>query len=84
MECGQRVGALRPEPEIMLGLSSARIAWFLDNPHASDWLKQALRTAHGLDPVVIQNDLELLRHLLIPHAQAQIEIAMTTACANPS
>lgn len=63
----------------MLAAADARIAWVLDHPHMSDWLKGALRNAEGIDPVVLQNDVEILRQLLIARAQAQIEIAMTSA-----
>lgn len=67
---------MRPEPEIMLAVADTRIAWVLDHPHISDWLKQTLLAASGLDPIALQNDVELLRHLITPLTQAQIEIAM--------
>jgi len=63
---------LRQEPEMMLAVAEARIAWVLDHPHMSDWLKQALRLADSLDPIALQNDVEILKHTLIPHAQARI------------
>ena len=63
----------------MLAIAEARIAWVLDHPAMSDWLKQALRAAEGLDPTALQNDLEMLRHLITPRSQAQIEISMTSA-----
>lgn len=66
----------RREHENMLSIADARISWVLEHPHMSDWLKQALRTADGLDPIALQNDVELLRHLIVPRSQAQIEIAM--------
>ena len=69
---------LRQEPEIMLAVADARITWVLEHPHMSDWLKQALRTADGLDPMGLQNDVEMLRHLIFPRSQAQIEIRMTS------
>ncbi|GHH25177.1 hypothetical protein GCM10008023_38160 [Sphingomonas glacialis] len=74
----ERMREVRREPEIMLAVADARIAWVLEHPHMSDWLKQALRTADGLDPIGLQNDIEMLRHLIVPRAQAQIEITMTS------
>ena len=65
------------EYEIRLRIADARIAWVLDHPHMSDWLKQALRTAHGVDPIVLQNDVELLKHLIALRSRAQIENAMS-------
>lgn len=65
---------LRPEPEIVLAAANARIAWVLNNPRMSDWLKQALRKAENADPIVLMNDLEILRQLLASRAQAQVEI----------
>ena len=50
----------------------------LEHPHMSDWLKQALRTADGLDPIGLQNYVEMLRHLIVPRSQAQTEITMTS------
>ena len=70
---------MRQELENELAAADARIAWVLDHPQVSDWLKAALRTAVGLDPVRLQNDIEMLRQLIIARAQAQIEIAMTSA-----
>lgn len=62
----------------MLAVAEARIAWVLKHPHMSDWLKQAIRTAEGLDPIGLQNDVEMLKHLIVPRSQAQIEIAMAS------
>jgi hypothetical protein len=45
----------------------------------SAWLKQALRSANGLDPIGLQNDVEMLGHLIVPRSQARIEIAMALA-----
>lgn len=47
-----------------------RIAWVLEHPHTSDWLKGALRAALDTDPIAVANDVELLKHLLIPRASA--------------
>lgn len=74
----ERVREVRQEPEIMLAVADARILWVLEHPHMSDWLKHALRTADGLDPNGLQNDIEMLRHLIVPRSQAQIEITMTS------
>ena len=73
----ERVREVRQDPEIKLAVADARIAWVLEHPHMSDWLKQALLTADGLDPIGVQNDVEMLRHLIVPRSQAQIEITMT-------
>ena len=77
MKRKERVRELRQEPEIMLAVADARIAWVLAHPHVSDWLKQALRTADGLDPIALQNDIEMLKQLITPRSQARIEIAMS-------
>lgn len=69
------------EPEALLAIAQARISWVLDHPHMSDWLKQALRSADDTDPIALQNDVEMLRHLIVPRSQAQIEIAITSAPA---
>ena len=75
----ERVREVRQEPEIMLAEADARIAWVLEHQHMSDWLKQALRTADRLDPIGLQNDVEMLRHLVLTRSQARIEIAMGPA-----
>jgi len=77
MERQKGENALREEPEIKLAIADARIAWVLDHPHMSDSLKRALRTADGLNPMAMQNDIEMLRHLITPWVQAQIEIRMS-------
>lgn len=71
--------ALCAEPELMLAVTKARIAWVLDHPHTSDWVKHALRGAEGVDPITLQNDVEMLRHLLLPRCQAQIDLAVAGA-----
>jgi hypothetical protein len=78
MKQEETVRDLRPEPEVILALMDARIAWVLDHPHTSDWLKQTLRTADGLDPITLQNDVEMLKHLIVPRSQAQIEIVIAS------
>lgn len=70
---------VRQEPETTLAIAEARIEWALHHPHLSDWLKAALRSAKGLDPIAIQNDVEMLRHLIGMRASAEIEITMNHA-----
>ena len=52
--------------------SEQRIAWALNQPNMSIWLKEALRTALDQDPVSVLNDLEILRDLLSVWADAKI------------
>ena len=78
MKQEETVRDLRPEPEVILALMDARIAWVLDHPRTSDWLKHALRTADGLDPIALQNDVEMLKHLIVPRSQAQIDIVIAS------
>ena len=53
--------------------AEGHIAWILDHPGFSDWLKTALRDAIRKDPVHLANDLELLGHLLRSWSRARIE-----------
>ena len=55
---------------IICAACDAQIAWVLAHPHMSDWLKQALCAANGRDPIELQNDMEILRHLVVPRALA--------------
>ena len=71
----------RQEPEVMLAVAETRISWVLDHPHMSDWLKHALRSAASCDPITMQNDVEMLRHLILPRSQAQIEMTLASAFA---
>jgi hypothetical protein len=73
------VRELRQETEMMLAAADARIAWVLQHPHMSDWLKEALRTADGLDPIALQSDVEMLKHLVVTRCHAQIKAAMGSA-----
>lgn len=70
---------VRQEPEIALAHAEAKVEWVLNHPHMSDWLKAALRSAKGLDSVEIQNDIEMLRHLIAIRASAEVEIALNRA-----
>ncbi|MBP2277654.1 MULTISPECIES: hypothetical protein [Sphingomonas] len=67
----------RQEPEILRSRANARIAWVLNHPHMSDWLKAALRSAQALDPIAIQNDIEILRHLITLRVNAEVELALS-------
>lgn len=72
---------VRQEPEILRSIANAHINWVLDHPHMSPWLKETLRSAQGLDPVALQNDIEMLRHLIGLRANAEVEIAVNHATA---
>jgi len=50
-----------------------RMAWIEEHPAFSAWLKGALASARGRDPVAVLNDLEILWHLLRGWASASIE-----------
>lgn len=50
-----------------------RIDWVLAHPGMSDWVKDALLAARDRDPIDVLNELEMLRHLLAPRAQARID-----------
>ena len=50
-----------------------RIEWVLAHPAISMWLKAALRSAAGRDPIQTLNDLELLRILVQPKADAIVQ-----------
>ncbi len=62
--------------ENRLATADPRIDWVLDHPGMSNWLKAALRSADGMDPIVMQNDIEILRHLLLTRVEVQIDMAM--------
>ena len=57
-----------------IGLISAerRIHRALAHPALSEWLKDALRSALGRDPLAVANDVELLSHLLRPWSEAHL------------
>ena len=52
-----------------------QIAFVLNHPHMSDWIKQTLRGALAHPPVQVLNDLEILNHIL--RARADLPIAET-------
>ena len=70
---------LRQVTEITLAAADAEIAWVLEHPHMSDWLKQALLTADRLNPIALQNDVEMLKHLVVARSHARIEAAIGSA-----
>ena len=49
-----------------------RIHGALAHPAISEWLKDALRSAIGRDPLALAHDLELHGHLLRPWTEAHI------------
>jgi hypothetical protein len=63
-------------PNGAIDVAEARIAWVLDHPHTSEWLKNAIRTADGLEPAALQNDVEVLKHLVQLLAHAHMEISL--------
>jgi hypothetical protein len=69
-------------PETTLAVAEYRIDWILHHPQTSDWLRQALRDVRAMDPVDAQNDVEMLRHLILPLAVAQIELALSSQLAS--
>ncbi|KTF69517.1 hypothetical protein ACNFJ7_01355 [Sphingomonas sp. HT-1] len=61
---------IHQEPEVELAAIDRRIAWVLNHPGTSPWLKAALEAALAGDPLVVANDVEMLRHLLLPRSTA--------------
>ena len=58
--------------EIDLISAEQRIHRALAHPAFSEWLKDALRSALGRDPLALANDVELLGHLLRPWTEAHL------------
>lgn len=56
--------------------AEGRIAFILEHPDASGWLKDALRAAIRRDPVELGNDLELLYLLLRYWTRAMTDVLM--------
>jgi len=75
----ERVRGVRLEPEILLAVADARIAWVLKHLHMSARLKKALRKADAPDPIGLQNDVGMLGPLIVPRSQARTEAAMAVA-----
>lgn len=69
----------RQEPEVLRSVANARIDWVLNHPHMSDWLKAALRSARDLDPIAVQNDIEMLRNLFALRTSAEVELMLSRA-----
>jgi hypothetical protein len=76
------LSALRvsPEPEVALAEIDRRIAWVLTHSGTSPWLRAALQAALDGDPLLVANDVEMLRHLLVPRATATAVLAATKRC----
>jgi hypothetical protein len=68
---------MKHEPETVIAITNARIKYLLESPNISDWLKTALRAADGHDPIKLQNEIEILRHVIGPISQTDIDVAMT-------
>lgn len=49
-----------------------RIAWVLERPQISPWLKAALTGARARDPIDVLNELEILNLLLRADCDARI------------
>lgn len=50
----------------------AHIAFILEHPGMSDWLKRALENALPRDPIAVLNDLEILNLVLRKRSEALI------------
>lgn len=47
-----------------------RVAWILDHPDMSDWLKSALKTAFVEEPMGLRNDLQILVGIILSREAA--------------
>ena len=66
------------EPEVEIAAIDRRIAWVLAHPGTSPWLRAALAGSLDEDPVAVANDVEMLRHLLLPRSTAHAVLAAAT------
>ena len=66
--------AIKESTAQKINVAEQRIAWTINHPDMSGWLKEALRTALEQDPVAVLNDLEILKDLINLWADAQIEL----------
>ncbi len=66
---------MRPE-DPALTKNNQQIDWVLSRSDISPWLKSALTTAKGRDPVDLLHDLDILDHLLRTLSNAQIRSAL--------
>lgn len=62
-------GASRNGPQ---SEADAHIAFILEHPGMSDWLKTALQEALPRDPIAVLNDLEILNLVLRKRSEALI------------
>jgi hypothetical protein len=67
-----------------MSVAEGRIAFILEHPAASSWLKDALRTGIRRDPIDLGNDLELLYILLHNWTKAKIDVFMETSTESPN
>ena len=67
-----------------LNEAEGRIAFILEHPASSSWLKDALRAAISRDPVDLGNDLELLYLLLRFWTKALIDVLMEAPAELPN
>jgi hypothetical protein len=51
-----------------------QVAFILNCPRTSDWLKEALRNALPRDPIAILNDLEILTLVLRRRATRMLDV----------
>jgi len=63
------------EPEVEIAAIDRRIAWIVAHPATSPWLRTALQAALVEDPLATANDVEMLRHLLLPRSTAHAILA---------
>ena len=68
---------MKNEPETVIAITNARIRHLLESPIVSDWLKTALRAADGHDPIKLQNEIKILRHVIGSISQTDLDVAMT-------
>ncbi|RSV40668.1 hypothetical protein CA234_11205 [Sphingomonas sp. ABOLE] len=66
------------EPEVEIAAIDRRIAWVLSHPGTSAWLRTALQAALAEEPVAVVNDVEMLRHLLLPRGTAHAVLAASS------
>ncbi|HMM57857.1 MAG TPA: hypothetical protein PKD77_09765 [Rudaea sp.] len=59
--------------EARVRLAEENIAWILDHPAFSGWLKDTLGSAIARDPERVANDLEILTHVLRGWTSARID-----------
>lgn len=65
----------------LLKASEMWIDWVLSSPNASEWVRNAVRTAMHRDPVQVLNELEMLNILLRSRCESLIELSVSTSSA---